>query len=224
MPGIYATPRVPPATVSRERLTAALSTDAPLVVVRAPAGSGKTVAVADWAKQLPPETRGVWFTVGDDTVSRLAVWEALLQVMHDAGLLPDRGVLAASHLALDSSRDLRRLLIRGFAQLHHELLLVIDDLHLTADPEIRHDLVALLEATPGLRIVVIARVRSELELDAVAIALNTEVIDTDQLMFTEQETAQLVTRHGFADADGRLARSEERRVGKECRSRWSADH
>src|SRR2546422_11117914 len=29
---------------------------------------------------------------------------------------------------------------------------------------------------------------------------------------------------GPADSDGRVARSEERRVGKECRSRWSPYH
>lgn len=213
MAGVYGTPRVPSGVVSRERISAALSTDAPLVVVRAPAGSGKTVAVADWANQLSPETRGVWFTVSDDTTSRISVWEGLLQVMHDAGLLPERGVLEASYPSLESSRDLRRLLVRGFAQMRHDVLLVIDDLHLATDPEIRNDLVALLEATPGLRIVVITRIRGVLEADVVAITLNTQVIETAQLMFTEHETAQLVRNQGLADADGQLAKVLHSAVG-----------
>src|SRR5438067_13456580 len=35
---------------------------------------------------------------------------------------------------------------------------------------------------------------------------------------------RLVSRHLHEDAFQRMQRSEERRVGKECRSRWSAYH
>lgn len=214
MAGIYGIPRVPSGVVSRDRITAALSTDAPLVVVRAPAGSGKTVAVADWANQLPPvETRGVWFTMGQDTASRLDLWRGILQVMHDAALLPERGVLAASFLALEASPDLRRLLIRGFAQLRHDVVLVIDNLHLAASPEIMGDLVALLEATPGLRVIGVTRLRSELEFDAVAISLNTVVVETAQLMFTKQETVQFLQAQGLSDPGGRLSTALHIAVG-----------
>ena len=33
-----------------------------------------------------------------------------------------------------------------------------------------------------------------------------------------------ITREGLIDTPDRIARSEERRVGKECRSRWSPYH
>src|SRR3712207_9112979 len=40
--------------------------------------------------------------------------------------------------------------------------------------------------------------------------------------------ARIALDYGFTDIDGKqprpLSRSEERRVGKECRSRWSPDH
>src|SRR5256885_13805057 len=43
----------------------------------------------------------------------------------------------------------------------------------------------------------------------------------------EQMGAEIGTSHGYIEArvpKGRLKRSEERRVGKECRSRWSPYH
>src|SRR5690554_4638488 len=206
MPGIYATPRVPPATVSRERLTAALSTDAPLVVVRAPAGSGKTVAVADWASKLATtDARGAWFTVDDGSSDRLAFWEALLQVVSDADLLPHRGILEGSLGSLHSSPDLRKLLKRGFAQLRSDLTLIIDDLHEATDPEVIPDLLALVEATPTLKVVALTRLRAALELEAVAITLGSQLIETAQLMFTEAETAHLIELVGVSDSDGQLA-------------------
>lgn len=205
MSGVYATPRVPPATVSRSRLSQALSTDAPLVVVRAPAGSGKTVAVADWANGLPAEASGAWFTVDEGSASRLAFWQALLQVLDDAALLPSGGVLHSSFTNLDLAPDLRRLLLRGFAQLDGPFELIIDDLHLVIDPEVGNDLVTLVEATPNLRVIAITRVRSQLELDAVAVTVGSVTIETSQLMFTAAETAELITKVGMADDGGCLA-------------------
>src|SRR5690554_2561536 len=205
MSGIYATPRVPPATVSRARISQALSTTAPLVIVRAPAGSGKTVAVADWASGLGPDVSGAWFTVDEGSTSRLAFWQSLLQVMDDARLLPRGGALAASFTSLEGASDLRRLLLRGFAQLREQFVLVVDDLHLASDPAVRQDLIALAEATPNLRVVAIKRLRSELELDSVAIRLGSVTIETPQLLFTETETAELVENLGFADGDSELS-------------------
>ena len=45
-------------------------------------------------------------------------------------------------------------------------------------------------------------------------------------LFTDDEMATLraEVRTALADAFGRIGRSEERRVGKECRSRWSPYH
>src|SRR5690554_1137303 len=213
MSGIYATPRVPPATVSRARISQALSTTAPLVIVRAPAGSGKTVAVADWASRLGDEASGAWFTVDEGSASRLAFWQSLLQVMDDARLLPRGGVLASSFTSLDGARDLRRLLLRGFAQLRDQFVLVIDDLHAVSDPEVRHDLVALVEATPSLRLIVITRIRSVLEHDAVEVTLGSATIESPQLLFTESETAELVGKLGCADADGQLSDALQSAVG-----------
>lgn len=213
MPGIYSTPRVPPATVSRARLTAELSTDAPLVVVRAPAGSGKTIAVADWASGLGGEASGVWFTVDEGSASRVAFWQSLLQVMDDARLLPRGGVLASSFTSLDGAPDLRRVLLRGFAQLPNQFVLIVDDLHTVTDAEVRQDLISLVEAIPRLRLIVITRIRSDLDLKSVSIRLGSLTLETTQLMFTQAETAELVEKLGFPDVGSEFSRALHTAVG-----------
>src|SRR5690606_4232526 len=152
-------------------------------------------------------------SVDEGSASRLAFWQSLLQVMHDAQLLPRGGVLSSSFTNLDGAPDLRRLLLRGFAQLREPVVLVVDDLHTVCDPEVRKDLLALVEATPTLRLVLVTRLRSDLELDSVAITLGSATIETAQLMFTAVETAQLVEKLGIADADGELSAALHCAVG-----------
>ena len=46
----------------------------------------------------------------------------------------------------------------------------------------------------------------------------------DKKILTPEEKALLQARHRQEEAEARNRRSEERRVGKECRSRWSPYH
>jgi len=58
-------------------------------------------------------------------------------------------------------------------------------------------------------------------------SLDVELRITDLLnqMTIDEKTAQCVTLYGFPNVlKDSVPRSEERRVGKECRSRWSPDH
>src|SRR5690606_41582459 len=58
---------------------------------------------------------------------------------------------------------------------------------------------------------------------AIANAENNHQLDVDRLVVAEASVGKgLVMRRFHARARGR--RSEERRVGKECRSRWLPDH
>src|SRR5690606_11855011 len=97
--------------------------------------------------------------------TRLAFWHALLQLMVDAGLIDSGSPLQASLAALNSSPDLRRLLLRGFTQLDQDVLLVIDDFDSVVDETIAEDLIALLHAVPHVRVVALTRMRGRLELD-----------------------------------------------------------
>src|ERR1039458_7090590 len=66
---------------------------------------------------------------------------------------------------------------------------------------------------------------NEILLGSPLIALSLDV-QFDRYVFCERDEAKLHAlesrvRHRFPDANVKLVRSEERRVGKECRSRWS---
>src|SRR2546430_12002220 len=45
-----------------------------------------------------------------------------------------------------------------------------------------------------------------------------------KLLFACESRFLPLSTHGYASAPAKLLRSEERRVGKECRSRWSPYH
>ncbi|WP_345069063.1 LuxR C-terminal-related transcriptional regulator [Leifsonia kafniensis] len=212
---IYGTPRVPRDYVSRPHLTAKLDTDSPLVVVRGPAGSGKTVAVADWATASGSAHpfSGAWYPVDSASTTRLAFWNSLIQTMLDARLLPDTGLLARSVDSLGSEPDLTRLLRRGFAQIEQHTALVIDDFHLITDDAVHRDLVALLVAQPRLRATVVTRTWGPLESDSVRLALAPVVITPNELPLSVEETAEALASAGIHDDDGTIARAVWETVG-----------
>lgn len=163
---MYGTPRVPGGFVARQRLHAALDTDAPLVVVSGAAGSGKTVAVADWATIGGGAARqGVWLTVEPDSATRFALWPAVVDLLIDVQLLPDDGGLTRSAAALDSAADLRRFLRQRFAQLTDAATIVLDDFHLIDEVGIHDDLVDVMRNCPRVRLIVVTRGRFPLESD-----------------------------------------------------------
>src|SRR5699024_5318044 len=102
MGALYATPRVPGEFISRHRLTNRFDGDAPLVVVRGPAGSGKTVATAQWASEAG---RGVWLTVTEEFSTRLPFWRAVIHQLADAGLIAETSLLANSAMSLNTIAD-----------------------------------------------------------------------------------------------------------------------
>ncbi|MGO4105600.1 LuxR C-terminal-related transcriptional regulator [Leifsonia sp. YAF41] len=215
MPGeFYGTPRVPRDYVSRPHLSAKLNTASPLVVVRGPAGSGKTVAVADWvAAGSVPGFAGAWHLVDSGSTTRLAFWNSLIQTMLDAGLLPETGLLARSMDSLGSEPDLSRLLRRGFAQIEQETTIVLDDYDLVADDDIHSDLVALLVGNARLRATVLTRIWGPLESDSVRLALAPVVITPDELPLSLDETRQALASAGIDDDDGSVARAVWETVG-----------
>ncbi|WP_136517471.1 helix-turn-helix transcriptional regulator [Cellulomonas telluris] len=190
-PALHGAPRLPSWAVPRPRLVAALDRRAPLTVVRAPAGGGKTVLLAEWARASgDPALRGVWVSVTAPSPGRLAFWGQVAALVSDAGLGPPDGPLADGDGSLAEVVDLRAFLTRAFAGLGSATLVVDDADRL--DDDVVEDLVHVVTAVPTVRLVVACRSVTAFESARVRLVLDSEVLDGAALALTPQETARVL--------------------------------
>lgn len=180
--------------VVRERVVATLASgfDNQLVVLRAPRGAGKSVAVRHLADRVWHEGRPVHLVGGGANESGLA--EALRAVLR---LSEHRGAGASdSPDALASRRD----------------ILIIDDFELSPGDEAH--LIDFLMSAPGITVVVTTRHRTGLEKTSVAVRVDTHLVDPAVLMFNDDETAALLERCGVTIDPVDVAAIRERLDGQ----------
>ncbi|MFK0249212.1 hypothetical protein ACIQUM_31325 [Amycolatopsis azurea] len=81
-------PRVPGIFVARSRLMALFdrATTRPVTVLRAPAGSGKTTALAGWARGRRDVA---WVSLDDDDNDERRLWAAILVALRRSPRLPE---------------------------------------------------------------------------------------------------------------------------------------
>lgn len=194
---IFGAPRTPTALLERSRLLALLDGPEALVVVRAPAGYGKTALLAQWARS--PRVPGVWLAVETGESDAPAFASLLVRSLSDAGLVRPGSVLATAEAAIDSGEEPWAILRRGLAQLGGELVLVIDNSDRLAD-DVLQQLVHLLAATPRVRARVATRRISPLVSSAAALVLDTTVIEASALRMTDDEV-EAALRVAGVDAD-----------------------
>lgn len=200
-PALHGAPRLPSWAVHRPRLVAALDRGAPLTVVRAPAGGGKTVLLADWARTSADDAlRGVWVTVPTPSPGRLALWGQVAAALADAGLLRADGLLGDAGASFAEVPDLRGFLVRALGQLG-PLALVLDGAD-DLDAQTVDDVVQVLAAVPSLRVVVASRSVTPFESAQVRLVLDTLVLDGPTLALTADETAAVL---GVAGAEAEAA-------------------
>lgn len=172
-------PRVPEGMLVREHLIDRLGR-APLTVVRAPGGSGKTVLMAQWAAQQH-DRRGAWITVDAGIGDRAGLWSAVVGAVAPGSSTsaPDRGEVA-------------RLLHAAGGP----FVLIVDDAH-ELEAGLADELIALVQSAPGLTVVVGARRRTELEAPRHAVALDIVVLGPDDLQLTAVDVHDIA---GVVDA------------------------
>ena len=190
----FAVPKVPAAAVGRERLLDLLDRGArgPLTVVSAPAGTGKTVAVAAWVASGRARDRVVWITLGEDA-DAAQLWSLLAEALHhqtlfDPSTLPEPipGAPDAFLTALASALAARR----------EPVVLVLDcpvDLPEGSTTEL-HEL--LTSAAGRLRLVTLTRADPQLPLHLYRLNETLAEIRIADLAFTTQEARELLARRG----------------------------
>ncbi|XTZ18695.1 LuxR C-terminal-related transcriptional regulator [Micromonospora echinospora] len=193
-------PAPPEPVVLRPRLLRRLDsgTDGPVTLVRAPAGWGKTTLLAAWARAAA--STPTWLSVETgDTATRL--WSYLAAALGVADLPADRPDHLERLAAAVAGRD-------------RPVVLVLDDLHQVTEPAALAGLEFLLRhATQRLRLLVAARVDPALPLHRWRLRGELTEIDADELAFTADEVADLLTTHGVAVPPAAVPTLRERTGG-----------
>ena len=189
-------PRLSSHLVTRPRLLKRFEEGAPLTVLRAPLGFGKTTLVAQWLRGLRDDLVA-WVTVDQDTADATGFWHSVLEALVDAGLEPPPP---------EWTRSTRLQLRRAIAATKSEVSLVVDGFERVTEDGIDRDLLDLLRVSPNLRLVVCLRSHrhfvhhSYLDLDFT-------VIPPGELLLTLEETAALLDEFGVADLSDERVRA-----------------
>jgi LuxR family transcriptional regulator, maltose regulon positive regulatory protein len=200
----FTPPSIPTWFVRRERLLRMLDASAatPLVLVSAPAGSGKTVLVADWVRSRQQDARTVWVTATDGDEP---LWPAVLRGFERAGLAPPERIEGLD--GLDG---------------HHRATLVLDGFELTSTAAAA-DLGSLLDiARTTLRVVVVTRVDPLLPLYRYRLSETLVEVRAADLAFSDREARGLLRAAGLALSERSVRRLNARTRGWAAGLRFAA--
>ncbi|WBB67036.1 LuxR C-terminal-related transcriptional regulator [Micromonospora sp. WMMD812] len=233
-------PALPEPVVARPRLLRRLDAGSagPVTLVRAPAGWGKTTLLVSWTRLVdgsagegadvrpdgsvadPRRPTPAWVSVesGDDGDRLWLYLAAALRattdpVLDPAAPVPDR----------PPRPDQLELLAAALAARERPVLLVLDDLHRVTDPAALTGLEFLLRhAEQRLRLVVGARAGLPLAVHRLRLAGELTEIGPDELAFTDDEVADLLSAHGVRLPGAALRRLRERTAGWPAALRFAA--
>ncbi len=195
-----------PGFVPRPRLAARLEEGLArgLVLVCAPAGSGKTVLLADWARRGRRLVAWLSLDAADNDPARF--WRHVVAALGRAR--PGAGELAGpalGPLTPSSPNGLVTALINELAADpgEDEVLLVLDDYHLIDSQPVHGSLLFLLEhLPPGLRMVLASRSDPPLPLARLRAGGQLAELRAAELRFTADEAAALLREAIGADLPG----------------------
>jgi LuxR family maltose regulon positive regulatory protein len=196
----FGIPSLPLPYVPRPRLLQSLAGagECSLTLVSAPAGTGKTTVVADWARRHVLRAPTGWVTFDDGDGS---LWRDLLTCLGRLGVdvpqVPDR---TTTDVTLSQSQ--LTALAAGVAAAPRRLTVVLDGYELTS-PDEAHQLHYLLEHTQDrLGIVLVTRLDPVLPLYRYRLDGSLVEVRVADLAFTDAEAAALLRSAGVGLDDG----------------------
>jgi LuxR family maltose regulon positive regulatory protein len=211
-----------------------LGVAAPLTLVSAPAGTGKTVLVSTWASRARASGKVAWVNLESSDDSRTRFWWSFAQGLERCGVVihlpaatadpadpsdsdeqdgPDGGFVDAVVASLRQRAETERA----------EPVIVILDCDAEISPAVAEDLEAVLRRSDGLlRLVVVTRMDPVLPLHRYRLAGSVVEVRMADLAFTLDEARELITRAGVELSDTALRAIVDRTQGWGAGLRFAA--
>jgi LuxR family transcriptional regulator, maltose regulon positive regulatory protein len=200
----YAGSGVEPWLIPRPGLFELLNTAERVVLVSAPAGSGKTFLLRSWIAAEGLGERVAWVSVGREERDPQAFWLSVLDALRATRVGSGRIRELTAAPDLDDETIARRLM-EDLLPLDERLWLVIDDLHeLQSEQAIGKMERALMSAPPELRVVLLTRRDPRLGLHRLRVEGELTEVRGEDLRFTSEESRALMDAAGVRLSDGAI--------------------
>jgi LuxR family transcriptional regulator, maltose regulon positive regulatory protein len=181
--------------VARPALFDRLGGPARVMVVSAPAGSGKTILLRSWLGQAGVAGRAAWVPTGRGERDPQRFWLSVLGALRRTG----PGSVLVQPLTAAPDLDgwaIAERLLKDLAPLDDEVWLVIDDVHELRPEVLRQLELLVMRAPPELRFVLAARHDVRLGLHRLRLEGGLAEIRADDLRFSLAEAVELFTAAG----------------------------
>lgn len=203
--------------VTRPRLVDRLRpTERRITVLEAPAGWGKTSLLTDWAASAAGGLRVAWVALDGGDNDPVLFWSYVLAALRTCTPAVSDRPLAALRAGARALREAALpLLVNDLVAAPDPLVLVLDDYHVIAEPDVHETLALLLDRLPPpLHVVVAGRADPPLPLGRLRAAGELTRLRTDDLAFTVGEVGRFLNDvHGLGLAAADVARLARRTEG-----------
>jgi LuxR family transcriptional regulator, maltose regulon positive regulatory protein len=212
-------PELLPDLVHRTELLRQLDSAADVALVSAPAGYGKTLLVAEWAR-ASTEVDTAWVRLDQDDNDQRRLWSAVLASVARALARSADGPQLTGFddrswdMESAGGPDFLAKLIEALSALPRPLRLVLDDLHEVTDTATLHGLQNFLrDRPPNVVLVLVSRLDPPFHLHRLRLEGGLTELRSNRLQFDRVETGTLLRRAGLAlTPAGRSAVPADRRL------------